>query len=228
MNVTELLKKDNALTSEMRADQEDMNDTIKSKQVWVDNFYQTLAPELHSMISRWLPTIAVAVTAGKAYSSAKGFLGNKNTAMGSNYMLGRNLGYSRMESVRQGANLAGKGLLGGAGMVSKVARGALAFAGPIGLGLTALTTFGPMIWDALSDGNKEAKEQTKNLKEMNARSKDPQAYKGLQAATRMIHQLNVDSSGPNTNDRILTQLRLMNTNLTNAIANKKDIGTTVE
>jgi len=113
-------------------------------------------------------------------------------------------------------------------MVSKVARGALAFAGPIGLGLTALTTFGPMIWDALSDGNKEAKEQTKNLKEMNARSKDPQAYKGLQAATRMIHQLNVDSSGPNTNDRILTQLRLMNTNLTNAIANKKDIGTTVE
>ena len=223
-NLANLVKKDNALTSEMKADQDDINDTLKSKQVMVDKFYQQFAPEMHSMITRWLPAIAIGVGAGKAAYSARGFLGNKATAMGAGYSASRFMGGGRRESIAAGAGIAGKGLLGGAGMVSKLARGALAFAGPIGLGLTALTTFGPMIWDALSDGNKEAKEQTKNLKEMNARSKDPQAYKALQAATRMIHQLNVDSSGPTTNDRILTQLRLMNTNLTKVITNRKEIG----
>ena len=200
----DLLKTNNALTSEQKKNDESYKDTLKYRQTQVDSFYNTFAPGIHTAVTTFLPMMAAAAIGSKLGMAGRG-LQSRYPGMGVGPSSKVNMSSKTMMGAGKSASMLGR--------VGRIATGALAFAGPIGIGIAALTTFGPMIFDALSDGNEEAKEQTKTLKELKAKSDDPVAYKGLQAATRMINQLNLSSGGPTVTDKILLQLKQMNTNL---------------
>ena len=183
------LNRGNKLTEEMKATEEAKAATLAAQKNKVDNYYNKIAPETYEVISRWLPQIAMTIAAAPALAGA-----------------GR-LGMNAFKNSRTGLP-GGPGTppipkLGMLGSLGKAVGAFAMFAGPIGLGITALSYGIPLITDYMKgtdDSAKKTAEETEKLRKLEEEKKRRNTRQAFDAntvsrAARLASGL-LKSSGP--------------------------------
>ena len=106
LGLTSVFKKDFKLNEASRAKENALQDTIKSKQVAIDKFYQELAPQIHGVVTRVLP----ALLAMQGVGAAGGLL-----RKGKKALAGKGMG-AKLSTIGMGATRGIPGLLVGLGV----------------------------------------------------------------------------------------------------------------
>ena len=140
------IAKGNKLTGAMKANEAAKLATITAKQKHIDQFYESFAPQMHEFTVKYLPLIALSIMTLKG-SIGRG-VGNAFT----------NAGMGRAASP-------GVASIAKVGLATRLATGAMALAGPIGIGLAVITTFMPMLSSYMKGTEKNTDETAKRMKE---------------------------------------------------------------
>ena len=186
-NLIDLINTGNKLTDEQKKNSSDWQNTLKFSQEKVNNFYNQLAPEMHAVVTKYLP-LMIAAKAGTSLIGA-----------GSGMMMGM-----AARSAARTAATAGAGTVA-AGVGGRMVAGRLASLIPgigilVGLGIT----FWPQISGYLEDltkgseAEKEAVEVMKKAKKENFSFADT----GLKMATNIARAATIGATDPATASEI--------------------------
>lgn len=169
------ITKGNELTDEMKAEANAAASTLAAQKAKVDDFYNQLAPGQYNAILKYLPEIAIGIAALPAVMGAAGLA--KNAFINAGQGRAGGAGF---------APLAKSGLLGKLGKAVGMFG---MFAGPVGIGLTALTMGIPLITNYLKGSNRANQvtaEATEELRKQEAKNKESKILKGLAKDTKGI------------------------------------------
>lgn len=183
------LNRGNKLTEEMKATEDAKASTLEAQKNAVDNFYNKWGPDQYKIISEYLPQIAMTIAAVPALIGAGG--------------LGRNAFKNSRTGLPGGPGTPPIPKLGMLGSLTKAAGVLSMFAGPIGLGITALTYGIPLITDYMKgtdDSAKKTAEETEKLRKLEEEKKRRNTRQAFDAntvsrAARLASGL-LKSSGP--------------------------------
>ena len=200
--ISENLKNNNTLAEDMKKTAEENLQSLRNFEETKKKFYESYAPEIHAMVTKWLPMIAGGALAVGGVRRIGGLVrGNQIPSTG---RLSAAQGAAAMNMARGGRayQLGARAapILGGLGRVA-------GFLGPIGIGVSVMSIGIPLLvklFKSNADNTKELAEEARRKKHLAVRRN---LADDARLAANLIQSLNVRHPDANEGKDILRVMK---------------------